>query len=98
MTTQHVDPLGLLDGFALGRRDLALVTYQKLSERRAFEDLRVWGSTKAIDLGFQIARPLLGFLLAVKGLAPGFHAPPAHLRLPTSSELPDRRHVTSNRC
>ncbi|MBA4785676.1 MAG: hypothetical protein H2046_07925 [Rhizobiales bacterium] len=92
MTTQHVDPLDLLHGPALGGRDFALVTLQELSERRAFEGLCVWGSAEAIDLGFQIARPLLGFQLAVEGLAPRLHSTTAHLSLPASSELADCRH------
>lgn len=85
MTTKHVDPLDLLYGPALGRLDLTLVAFQKLSERRAFVDLCVWGSAEAIDLGFQIARPPLGFEFAVKGLAPRLHAATTHLRLSASS-------------
>lgn len=63
MTTEHLYPLDLLDGPALGGRDLALVALQKLPERRAIEDLDVRCCAEAIDLSFQIARPLLGFLL-----------------------------------
>lgn len=71
----------------LARRDLALVALQELPERRAFEDLRIRSSAEAIDLSFQIARPLFGFELAVKGFATGLHAASTHLRLPASSEL-----------
>lgn len=58
--------------------------------------LGVSAQPEAIDLRFEIARPLFGFELAVKGLAPRLHATTTHLGFPASSELPDRRHVTSN--
>jgi cell division protease FtsH len=84
-------------GPAPDERDLALVAHQELSEWRAFEDLRSRGSTKPIDRGFQVARPLPGFELAVKRLVAELNPAPTHLRLPASPQLADGRHVTSNR-
>ncbi len=46
VTAQHIDPLALLHGPALGGRDLALVALQELSECRAFQDLRVWSDLR----------------------------------------------------
>lgn len=84
-------PLDLLHRTAFGGRDPALVTLQELSKRGASEYLRIRRSSEAIDCGLELARPLLSFNLAVEGLAAGLYAAPANLRLPASSELPDRR-------
>ncbi|CVI63385.1 hypothetical protein AGR9A_Lc40373 [Agrobacterium salinitolerans str. Hayward 0363] len=92
MTAQHVDPLDLLNGPPLQRRDFALVTFEKLPESYAFKDFRVRGSAEPIDLCFEVARPLLGFELRVEALASGLHAAPSHLCLPAPSEFSDCRH------
>jgi hypothetical protein len=97
MTSGHVDSLDLLHRTTLQRRHFTLIAFKELAEGGSFEDLRIGCSTEAINLGFKITRPLLGFLLRVEGFAARLHATPTHLRLPASSEFADRRHVISNR-
>lgn len=72
MTPQHVEPLDLLNGATLARRDLALVALQELPERRALKDFCVRGGTEPIDLRFQVSRPFLGLGLLSKDLQQGF--------------------------
>ena len=79
-------------GAALQRRNFALVSFEKLSERSAFKDFRVRGRTEPVDLCFEVARSLFSFELRVERFAPGLQAATAHLRLPTSSEFSDCRH------
>lgn len=61
MAAKHVDPLYLLDSTTLQRRDFALGSFKKLSERGGFKYFRIWGGAEPIDLCFEVAYPLFGF-------------------------------------
>ncbi len=68
-------------GAALQRRNFALVSFEKLSERSAFKDFRVRGCTEPVDLCFEVACPLFGFQLGVEAFAARLHTAPSDLCL-----------------
>jgi len=91
MAAKHVDPLYLLDSTTLQRRDFALVSFKKLSERGGFKYFRIWGGAEPIDLCFEAAYPLFGFQVGVEAFAERLHTAPSHLCLQAPSEFPNCR-------
>jgi hypothetical protein len=92
MPEEDINALALLHMTPLLRRDLLLVADEQIPECGGLEEARIRCSTEAVNLCLQITSPALGLGLAIEGLRPRLHPPATHLRLPTSPELPDRRH------
>lgn len=89
----NINSLPFLDSTTLQRREVILVSFQELTERRGVKDLRVRRHAEMIDLRLEIARPLFRLGLAVEALGPWLHSATAHLGLPASSKFSDRCHL-----
>ena len=91
---QRVQPLVLALGAALKRRDLLLVALDDLCDGRRGGDPCVGQRAAAVDLGLELARPLLGVGLGIEALAARRDALAADLRHPSTAIFPDVRHVS----